>query len=233
MCEEMKMKLTMTMKTVAGIALATGSLVGCGPIQTKNTVVIEQPKPLEVNVNLSGRLELVITDARKDLETITGEKAKRTVSPEDIGLPATGATTGPGAAVIPPPEEAVVYADVMARVGRPAPRTVAAGEDDLVKSMAARNSKVRGLLSAHVAGEAHTGLLVAKGALSADQQATMDAENADRSALYKLRAAKNGTSEADAALAYYLQRLGYAQTGDWVEKYNKTTKQWEWVQWAG
>ncbi|MGN6370817.1 MAG: DUF1318 domain-containing protein [Phycisphaerae bacterium] len=223
------MKITIKIKTVAGVlgvACATG-LLGCGAIQTKNTVVIEQPKPLEVNVNLSGRLELVITDARKDLETITGEKAKRTVSPEDIGLPASG---GPGAAIVEG-ERSVVYADV---VGRAAPREVAAGtEEELVKSMAARNAQVRALLSAHVAGEAHTGLLVEKGTLSAEQKKTLEAENADRSALYKLRAAKNGTSEADAALAYYLQRLGYAEKGDWVEKYNKGAKQWEWVRWQG
>src|SRR6201985_987142 len=125
----MEIKIRIKMKTVARILLGAGGAflaVGCGPIETKNTVVIEQPKPLEVNVNLSGRLELVITDARKDLETITGEKAKRTVSPEDMGLPATGATSGPGAAGMA--EQAVVLADVMPmeRVGRPAPRAVAA-----------------------------------------------------------------------------------------------------------
>ncbi|HUO10678.1 MAG TPA: DUF1318 domain-containing protein [Phycisphaerae bacterium] len=222
----MRMMTAMVMCGVAAVGAG-----GCSPIETHNTVVIEQPKPLEVNVNLSGRLELVITDARKDMETIQGEKPKREVKPEDIGLPATGV---PGAAGTEEEDRAVVLADVIAgaRVGTPQPREVAASEEDLVKSMAARNAQVRKLLSAHVAGEAHTGLLVEKGTLTADQKGTVEAENADRQALYKLRAAKTGTSEADAALAYYLQRLGYAEKGDWVEKYNKATKQWEWVKWG-
>ncbi len=210
-------------------AVLLAAVMGCGPIETRNTVVIEQPKPLEVNVNLSGRLELVITDARKDLETITGEKAKREVKPEDIGLPPEGV---PGAFMpVTMAEQTTVYADVA--VGNARPTTVAATEDQLVGSMAARNAKVRELLTAKAAGEAHTGLLSARGNLSSDQKATMDAENGDRNQLYALRAAKNGTTVAAAALAYYLQRLGYAEKGDWVEKYNKGTKQWEWVQWAG
>ena len=39
------------------------------------------------NLNITGRFELVITDARRQEEEITGSKPKRVVTPEDIGLP--------------------------------------------------------------------------------------------------------------------------------------------------
>jgi uncharacterized protein YdbL (DUF1318 family) len=198
----------------------------CGPIETRNTVIIEQPKPLEVNVNLTGRLELVITDARKDLEQITGEKPRRQVRPEDIGLPAdlTGSS-------IAEPQPIALLSDIGLR-----PNDIifaaATSEDTLVASMAQRNAQVRQLLSAKLVGEAHTGLLVARGTLNQQQSAVMSAENADRTALYQLRAEKNKTTVEKAALAYYLQRLGYAEKGDWVEIFNKQTKQWEWTQWS-
>jgi hypothetical protein len=58
-------------------------------------------KPVDINVNITGRLELVITDARRQEEEITGAKPKRTVRPEDIGLPPVPApkpgALGPGA----------------------------------------------------------------------------------------------------------------------------------------
>ena len=89
------------------------------------------------------------------------------------------------------------------------------------------------MLSAKVVGEAHTGLLVERGTLSAAQAATVAAENADRSALYTLRAEKNKTTVAAAALAYYLQRLNDVEKGDWIETYDKASKQWKWKQFPG
>jgi hypothetical protein len=217
------------MRKVLLIAVALIAPAGCGPIETRNTVVIEQPKPLEVNVNLTGRLELVITDARQDLEQITGEKPKREVKPEDIGLPPDTATA-PGSSIAEPQPIALLSAVSTAPGGT---TFIAAHTDDqLVASMAARNSKIRDLLSAKLVGESHTGYLVEKGKLSDAQSATMAAENADRAALYDLRAKENKTTVVRAALAYYLQRLGYAEKGDWVEKFNKQTRQWEWIQWS-
>src|ERR1700674_3625013 len=64
---------------------AAAALSGCGPLQTKSEVDV---KPVDINLNITGRLEVVITDARKVEEEITGSKPKRTVRPEDIGLPA-------------------------------------------------------------------------------------------------------------------------------------------------
>src|SRR5690242_8599117 len=87
-------------RTALALLTTTALLAGCN---TRHEIVVNQPKPMEVNVNLSGRLELVVTDARKDLEQIEGAKPKRIVTPEDIGLPATvagppaPATTRPGA----------------------------------------------------------------------------------------------------------------------------------------
>src|SRR2546423_15222460 len=63
-------------------SVASVAIVGC--IQTKSDVEV---KPVDINLNISGRLELVITDARRHEEEITGAKPKRTVRPEDIGLP--------------------------------------------------------------------------------------------------------------------------------------------------
>jgi len=226
------------MKTVPRLLLA-GLLPACGPLETRNTVIIQQPKPLEVNVNLSGKLELVITDARKDLETITGEEPKREVRPEDIGLPPDATTVpasgSPGAspgAAIPAGSQPVALLSSITGVAPPTTRFIAATEDQVIAALKARHAEIRKLLSAKLVGEAHTGLLVEKGTLSADQSKTMAAENADRSTLYELRAAKNHTTPAAAALAYYLQRLGYVEKGDWVEIFNKQSKQWEWTQWS-
>jgi uncharacterized protein YdbL (DUF1318 family) len=219
----------MTKQILIPAILGVVTVAACGPIETRNTVIIEQPKPLEVNVNLTGRLELVITDARRDLEQITGEKPKREVRPEDIGLPADAAGT-----MVPVESQPIALLSAQGPTPRDAGTMyiAAATEDQLVASMSARNGKVRELLSAKVVGEAHTGLLAERGKLSAEQAKTMADENADRTALYELRAAANKTTVAQAALAYYLQRLGYAEKGDWVEVFNKQTKKWEWVQWS-
>src|SRR5713226_6693626 len=71
------------MRLVVAIAsIAAAVIFGC--LQTKSEVNV---KPVDINLNISGRLELVITDARKEEEKITGAAPKRTVRPEDIGLP--------------------------------------------------------------------------------------------------------------------------------------------------
>jgi len=72
-----RVQLVAVMASIAGALL-----VGC--LQTKNEVEV---KPVDINLNITGRLELVITDARRQEEAITGSAPKRTVRPEDIGLP--------------------------------------------------------------------------------------------------------------------------------------------------
>src|SRR5690349_15346902 len=79
-----------------------------GCVQTKSEVDV---KPVEINLNITGRLELVITDARKEEQKITGSAPKRTVRPEDIGLPA-------GAAPASTAETGTRLADGRTRTGR-------------------------------------------------------------------------------------------------------------------
>jgi hypothetical protein len=204
-------------------------LAGC-PIKTDNTVKIA---PVDVNVNLTGTLtlNLVIADARKDMQAITGEAPARVVNLQDIGLPpAKAGSMGPRAEDIQlaaaNPHASVLTLAVLGQ--QPMAR-----EDDLKNNISGRNPQVRYLLDAHVAGETHTGLLgTAPGAtLSVQQQAIMTAENADRKELYAIQAKAKGSSVDDIGLSYYLARLGYAKAGDWYEKSTGPDK-WVWAKWG-
>lgn len=217
------MKNLKTIELAAAIALAIAAgAAGC--VQTKSEVDV---KPVDINLNITGRLEVVITDARKQEEQITGAAPKRTVRPEDIGLPASMAPTsrvnGSGTNL------ADDYGD-----GAPRFLKVAddgASEAQLISQMAARHPQVAAMLNGQLVGESHTGYMVAKASLSAEQQATVDAENADRRQLYALEAAKKNTSVDQVALGYYLARLEHVNKGAWVERFNKSTNAWEWFQW--
>src|ERR1700687_829558 len=70
------------------VVIIWAAFSGC--LQTKSVVDV---KPVDINLNITGRLELVITDARKEEQKITGSAPKRIVRPEDIGLPAGSAPT--------------------------------------------------------------------------------------------------------------------------------------------
>ncbi len=188
-------------------------------------ISLQQSKPLEVNVNVSGKLELVIHDARDDVARITGEKAKQVVSPQDIGLddPATTGQATPPTGSTQAPVWASTRVVLLDAVG---------SEEGLKQAMAGRNKAVRALLDTKLAGEAHTGLLAARGTLSPAQQKLLSDENADRSALYTAEAKRKGVTEAEVSVAYYLARLGHAEPGDWYEKLNKASGQWEWKKWG-
>src|SRR5579864_3703924 len=69
---------------LVGIVLSMAAAVLAACFHTQSEVAV---KPVDINLNITGRLEVVITDARKVEEEITGSKPKRTVRPEDIGLP--------------------------------------------------------------------------------------------------------------------------------------------------
>jgi uncharacterized protein YdbL (DUF1318 family) len=211
---------------VAITSIAAAVIFGC--LQTKSEVNV---KPVDINLNISGRLELVITDARKEEEKITGSAPKRTVRPEDIGLPPA-----------PAPKSDAGSGAILADGETESPRLVlVAGvdpveassdrKDQLIRQMAARHPQIAAMLDSQLVGESHTGFLVPKGGLSADQQALVDAENADRTELYKLEAAKKNTTQDQVALAYYMARLEHVNRGTWVERYNKSTSSWEWFQW--
>jgi len=206
-------------RIVAVITLVAG-LSGCGPVQTKSEVDV---KPVDINLNITGRLEVVITDARKQEEQITGSAPKRTVRPEDIGLPASTPTSDAGRASM-----------MASRNDENAARLVFVADDSeaqLIQQMAARHQQIAAMLNGQLVGESHTGFLVPKASLTPSQQSLVDAENADRTKLYQLEAAKKGTTVDQAALGYYLARLEHVNKGAWVERFNKSSGSWEWFQW--
>jgi uncharacterized protein YdbL (DUF1318 family) len=205
------------------VSLLIGGVTIAGCIHTQSEVDV---KPVSINLNITGRLELVITDARQQEETIHGAKPKRTVRPEDIGLPATP----------PPKSEPGGGATRMDEAPTSSMRLVsyayaADSGADLVQRMAARHAEVQALLDAHLVGESHTGFLVSKGSLSASQQTVMKAENADRAALYEIESGRRKITADQVALGYYLARLEHVGKGTWVERYDKSTGHWEWFQW--
>jgi uncharacterized protein YdbL (DUF1318 family) len=219
------MKRVQFVAAMASIAVVL--LAGC--LQTKSEVEV---KPVDINLNITGRLELVITDARRQEEAITGSAPKRTVRPEDIGLPQAPTPTS----------DATESGTILTDDGSPLPRVVLVAdiypvdassdrEAQLIRQMAARHPQIAAMLDSHLVGESHTGFLVPKGSLSANQQAVVDAEDADRTELYKLEAGKKNTTVDQVALAYYMARLEHVNKGTWVERYNKATGSWEWFQW--
>jgi len=207
-------------------SVASVALGGC--IRTKSDVEV---KPVDINLNITGRLELIITDARRQEEEITGTKPKRTVRPEDIGLPPASVpaagTTGPGAKLT---TDGLALQLVLVASAYAADAS-SERQAQLIQQMAARHPQIEALLNSQSVGESHTGLLVARASLSASQQALVDAENADRAELYKLETAKKNTTVDQVVTGYYLARLEHVNKGTWVERYNKSTGGWEWFQW--
>jgi uncharacterized protein YdbL (DUF1318 family) len=212
---------------LAVIALVTlAKMVGC--VHTKSDVEV---KPVDINLNITGRLEVVITDARRQEEQITGAKPKRTVRPEDIGLPPVvgpkSEATGPGTKLM---TEALAFQVVLV-ASVYAADTSSDRQGQLIQQMAARHPQIKALLNSQVVGESHTGFLVPRASLSAGQQAVVNAENADRAELYKLEAAKKNAAVDVVTTGYYLARLEHVNKGTWVERFNKSTGNWEWFQW--
>jgi len=196
----------------------TGSTILIACLQTKSEVDV---KPVDINLNITGRLEVVITDARKVEEEITGSKSKRTVRPEDIGLPpASSDKSDAGGAM---DADQADRGSIVLVASDP--------EQQLIEQMAARHPQIQTMLDSQLVGESHTGYLVSKATLSVGQQSLMDAENSDRLQFYKLEAAKKNTPLDQVALGYYLARLGHVNRGNWADQFNKSTGRWEWFQW--
>jgi hypothetical protein len=209
------------------VIVVTVMTVG-GCLQTKSEVAV---KPVDINLNITGRLELVITDARRQAEVITGEKPKRTVRPEDIGLPPVPKTTSK---VISPDAIQMGRGQRFSIVPVGLSYVADVSNDrqaQLLQQMAARHPQIEALLASQVVGESHTGNLVPRGSLTASQQALVTGENADRTELYKLEAAKKQTPLDQVITGFYLARLEHVNKGTWVERYNKGTGSWEWFQW--
>ncbi len=200
------------------LLVLAGSTILIACLQTKNEVDV---KPVDINLNITGRLEVVITDARKVEEEITGSKPKRTVRPEDIGLPPASSDKSDADGAMNANQAAA--GSIVLVASDP--------EQQLIEQMAARHPQIQTMLDSQLAGESHTGYLVSKATLSANQQSLMDAENSDRLQLYKLEAARKNAPLDQVALGYYLARLGHVNRGNWVDQFNKSTGSWEWFQW--
>ena len=219
-----RMKLARMIAVIA--VAASAALLGC--VHTKSEVDV---KPVDINLNITGRLEVVITDARKQEEQITGSAPKRTVRPEDIGLPASPSPTSDARDA----RDAVTVASRYDEIDyERSARMVWVADDSepqLIQRMAERHQQIAAMLNGQLIGESHTGFIVPKTSLTPSQQAIVDAENADRTQLYQLESAKKGTSVDQVALGYYLARLEHVNKGAWVERFNKSTGSWEWFQW--
>jgi uncharacterized protein YdbL (DUF1318 family) len=206
--------------------LAAIAVVAVGCLHTKSDVEV---KPVDINLNITGRLELVITDARRQEEQITGAKPKRTVRPEDIGLPPVlgpkSEAVGSGAKLM---TENLAFQFVLVTSADAADAS-SDRQGQLIQQMAARHPQIEALLNSQLVGESHTGFLTPRASLSASQQALVTAENADRAELYKLEAAKKNTAVDQVAMGYYLARLEHINKGTWAERYNNG--KWEWFQW--
>ena len=211
---------------VVMVAIVWAACSGC--LQTKSEVDV---KPVDINLNITGRLELVITDARKEEQKITGSAPKRTVRPEDIGLPAGSAPTSMAETGTRLANGSVQPARLMLVAEMYPVADSGNRKDQLIQQMSARHPQIAAMLDGQLAGEQHNGYLAARGTLSAQQQTLMDAENADRAELYKIEAAEKGTTVDPVALAYYMARLEHVNKGNWVERYDKTTATWDWFQW--
>ncbi|MEI7766458.1 MAG: DUF1318 domain-containing protein [Phycisphaerae bacterium] len=186
------------------------SLTGC---ETRHTVVIE-PKPIEVNINISGKLELVITDARKNLDYI-------------MGTTPSGPSSRNGSA-IPAPQDP--SARVLQMTVAPASQPAVEDKQAILDDLRVRFPKIRALLDAKLVGESHTGLVVARSELQAEQTALLEAENTSRQKLYEAEALEKKVSAADVGLIYYKERVERAKSGDWMERLNRVTGKWEWIQ---
>jgi len=223
-----RMQLLVVVTSLAVVtSVASAVMVGC--IRTKSDVEV---KPVDINLNITGRLELVITDARRQEEQITGEKPKRRVRPEDIGLPPVPApkaeAAGPGARLT---DDGSAFPLALVANAYAADAS-SDRQTQLIQQMAARHPQIEALLNNQSVGESHTGFLVPRTNLSTSQQALVNAENTDRAELYKLEAAKKNMTVDQVIPGYYLARLEHVNKGTWVERYNKSTGGWEWFQWS-
>jgi uncharacterized protein YdbL (DUF1318 family) len=208
------------------VAIIGTAFIGC--LQTKSEVNV---KPVDINLNITGRLELVITDARKEEQKITGSAPKRTVRPEDIGLPAGSAPTSLAETGTRLASGRMQTAGLMLVAEIYPVADSGSRKDQLVQQMSARHPQIAAMLDSQLVGEQHNGYLAARGSLSSQQQALMDAENADRAELYKIEAAAKGTRVDQVGLAYYMARLEHVNKGNWVERYDKAAGTWNWFQW--
>ena len=216
--------------TVAACSASTGCL------STHNDVVIQQQKPLEVDVNLNGKLTLVVHEAHDDLSYITGQAPSP--APAAATAPAIRASAGEPPSTLPSATGAsqpssfntlqsrrsMVLLDVFAADAGGLP-----DKSTVLQEMRANYPAVRKLKDAQLVGEAHSGYVVALKALSPTQQQTIQKQNLYRRELYQIVAGQTGQSVQAVSLIFFKQWLRFLRPGDWYQKQN-ASGQWVWTQ---
>ncbi len=226
--------LRLSISSAGAACVLTLAVAGC--IRTHSDVVIHQPKPMVVDVNLSGTLTLVVKNARDDMQYITGHAApgKSAGGSVNAGIPVVDIppTTQPVTKPTGRPSSSLLQARGLTPVifadANPSP-----GKSAILRQLRADYPRVRALLESHLVGEAHTGYLVARAHLATRQAQFVSQDNALRRELYQIVAAETGRSMAQVGLSYYVVRLRYLAKGVWVQAKNKADGQWVWIHWHG
>ncbi len=235
--------------TLSGL-LILAALATMGCVRTHSDVVISQPKPLQVDVNLNGKLTLVIQDARHDMQYIAGASPTASTTPMTVGTSQPAATTAPHAPATAPgttstqPNSLRIVPRIPMATGiePTACLTPIAFADDIPPAQMKTKQQVlaelredyprlRALLIKHLIGEAHTGYVVARGTLSAKEKKLIHKDNGYRHRLYQIVGKSTGQSVAAVGLIYFQVRLRYLPNGVWVQQLNNATGQWVWVHW--
>ena len=98
-----------------------------------------------------------------------------------------------------------------------APATQAASASELKARMAKRLGQIVALKQKGTVGENNLGYLTPKGALSGGESAAVNAENADRRAVYTIIAAKTKSSASTVGKARAKSIRSSAPSGTWIQ----------------
>ena len=210
-------------------------------------MVISQPKPLQVDVNLNGKLTLVIQDARNDMQYIAGAPAAGAATAPTgaaaapAAVPAKSPGTAPQAAPTTAPAPATTQPSSL-RMQKPINSVIIFADDIPPAQMTTKQQvlaelredypRLRVLLMKHLVGEAHTGYVEARGSLTAKQKKLINEDNAYRQRLYQIVGKSTGQPVATVGLIYFQVRLRYLPNGVWVQQLNNSTGQWVWIKWV-
>ena len=159
------------------------------------TVTVKQEKPIEINVRVD-----IYDHAEKVVDDLTKPLFK----------------DKPKSAVEDSRESRVVA--LAARGG--AERSL----DEIKNSIRARAETVRAMKTAAAIGEDSRGYLAVVDAKSMEAKRVVEAENADRKALYEKDAASEGRTLKEIEAAYARAWHKKAQAGDWLEQGGKWTR---------
>lgn len=111
----------------------------------------------------------------------------------------------------------VILAILVAFLGTSVLSLAQESEDALKGRMQERLAEVVALKVAGVVGENNKGFLEQRGALNAEQTTLMNAENADRRALYNILATRLGYSVAVIGEQRAIQIRNNAAAGEWLQ----------------